>query len=162
MNPLWLCHVKRSALLLAWSFECIRSCRTKESFESRTLGCKWSGTKLFGLAYCLSILYMVLSFQDLWANITSPLGIFCGSNRSTGKARQSPQSADQAFARLAFIFLVVHVGGGLVLTAFYYNFTAFEVYIMSLFWVPCPSLVAGYRASCKCCGKLWQCNEIPW
>ncbi|CAE6964394.1 unnamed protein product [Symbiodinium natans] len=29
---------------------------------------------------------------------------------------------------------VVNVAGGLVLTAFYYNFTAFEVYIMSLFW----------------------------
>lgn len=43
-------------------------------------------------------------------------------------------SSDQAFARLAFIFLVVHVAGGLVLTAFYYNFAAFEVYIMSLFW----------------------------
>lgn len=26
------------------------------------------------------------------------------------------------------------MAGGLVLTAFYYNFTAFEVYIMSLFW----------------------------
>ena len=41
----------------------------------------------------------------------------------------------QAFARLAFIFFVVHLAGGLVLTAFYYNFAAFEVYIMSLFWV---------------------------
>ncbi|CAE7331836.1 Tmem245, partial [Symbiodinium necroappetens] len=46
----------------------------------------------------------------------------------------SMDSKDQAFARLAFIFLVVNVAGGLVLTAFYYNFTAFEVYIMSLFW----------------------------
>ena len=63
---------------------------------------------------------------------------------------------DQAFARLAFIFLVfglgsatfrlaaglatfgwgrgaapevVNVAGGLVLTAFYYNFTAFEVLV---------------------------------
>ena len=46
----------------------------------------------------------------------------------------SPSWQKQAFARLAFIFMVVHVAGGLVLTAFYYNFTAFEVYIMSLFW----------------------------
>jgi len=36
---------------------------------------------------------------------------------------------------LAFIFFVVHLAGGLVLIAFYYNFAAFEVYIMSLFWV---------------------------
>lgn len=46
----------------------------------------------------------------------------------------------QAYARLAFIFLVVHVAGGLVLTAFYYNFTAFEVYIMALFWAMIVSI----------------------
>ena len=40
----------------------------------------------------------------------------------------------QAVARKAVIEFVVHLAGGLVLIAFYYNFAAFEVYIMSLFW----------------------------
>ena len=35
---------------------------------------------------------------------------------------------------------MVHVAGGLVLTAFYYNFTAFEVYIMALFWAMIVSI----------------------
>ena len=46
----------------------------------------------------------------------------------------------QAFARLAFIFLVVQVAGGLVLIAFYYNLAAFEVYILALFWAMIVSI----------------------
>eukprot|EP00434_Breviolum_minutum_P023896 symbB.v1.2.021086.t1/scaffold1805.1/size100715/5 len=65
-------------------------------------------------------------------------GFFATSFGSQGQSRWNAD--DQAFARLAFIFMVVHVAGGLVLTAFYYNFTAFEVYIMSLFWAMIVSI----------------------
>lgn len=71
-------------------------------------------------------------------NHRSPKGLFASS---FGSFRESRWNADdQAFARLAFIFFVVHLAGGLVLIAFYYNFAAFEVYIMSLFWAMIVSI----------------------
>ena len=67
----------------------------------------------------------------------------------------------QAFARLAFIFFVVHLAGGLVLIAFYYNFAAFEVYIMSLFWetwlmfVGCVLLDLQDSKTPRCVHRTW-------
>eukprot|EP00435_Cladocopium_sp_Y103_P064063 s136_g25.t1 len=73
-------------------------------------------------------------------NHRSPKGFFASSFGSLRGPESRWNADDQAFARLAFIFFVVHLAGGLVLIAFYYNFAAFEVYIMSLFWAMIVSI----------------------